>query len=395
MDVNGRRLLHARLTERTVRPSLIATPIDFGESTSIERRANVRAALGPLFPLYVYLSKSVPYPAKNLSIAGTAIDGPPIGAVGEVVGDVQFEAPGLGSFTATVRIRSITPRRVRCNRIGLSFVKLPEAAAEVLERCIRAKEPSGNSRSSNSEHRAEVSWSKYAGAYDSMCDANPAYLNNLSLFRDWLRRSNIGHSPTICDVGAGTGNYVLETYRLRPSAQFIHVDNDSRMNALASEKYRAAKMPPVRFEARGIEKALLDDASIDLAICVNSLYALSDPTATVDRLYSLIKPGGQLFAIDLGRLMNVSSWTKYILSCSVQTRGVLSTARRLLLSREAVRQNSFIRRNQVVRRYWMHSNESFLEHLRRAGFLITETGSCYRGFCNFAVGVRPPELACK
>lgn len=233
--------------------------------------------------------------------------------------------------------------------------------------------------------RSEVSWSLYAAAYDLMCRSNAAYLDNLSLFSDWLKRSHLQHDAIVCDVGAGTGNYLLKVHEHLPGASLIHVDSDARMTTMASKKYRRAGITRVAFEKRPVQDVEIPHETLDLAICVNALYAFPDHSSVLRKLHRWLKPQGLFFAIDLGREMNVAEWTRFILSSSVQDSGLAQTTLRLWKGRHAIFQNSAIRTNQLTGKYWLHHSRDFDSALREAGFQVLESGVCYRGYCDFAV----------
>lgn len=236
--------------------------------------------------------------------------------------------------------------------------------------------------------RKEVSWSLYAAAYDLMCRSNAAYMDNLSLFADWIKHSHVRRDAIVCDVGAGSGNYLLEVHKHLPRASLIHVDSDPRMTALASKKYRRAGITRVTFEKRAVQEVEIPPETLDLAICVNALYAFPDHSNVLRKLHRWLKPQSLLFIIDLGREMKVAEWTRFILSNSVQEAGLTQTILRLWKGRHAISQNSAIRANQLTGKYWLHHSRDFVSALREAGFEVLESGICYRGFCDFAVCVK-------
>ena len=63
----------------------------------------------------------------------------------------------------------------------------------------------GTAKGATRTVRSEVRWDEYAEAYDVMCSANPAYAENLDIFRAWI--DSLSRSPPnakVCDVGART-----------------------------------------------------------------------------------------------------------------------------------------------------------------------------------------------
>jgi ubiquinone/menaquinone biosynthesis C-methylase UbiE len=219
-----------------------------------------------------------------------------------------------------------------------------------------------------------------------MCSANPAYENNLKLFRTWIDATRMPEAPVICDVGAGTGNYSLELARRFPNSRVIHLDSDPMMNRTASQKYRSAGAENVEFKASTAEDAQLDPDSLDLIVCVNALYTLPGTETVLQKFWSWLKPSALLFLIDLGRPMDVTDWSQYIVRSSLKERGVGATVKSFIKGRKAIGQNRLIRREQDHGRYWLHSPEEFRSTISAAGFEILDLQTCYRGACDLAVG---------
>jgi ubiquinone/menaquinone biosynthesis C-methylase UbiE len=219
-----------------------------------------------------------------------------------------------------------------------------------------------------------------------MCNANPAYASNLNLFSSWLSHSKLQNHAQICDVGAGTGNYILAASSILPDAHYVHLDRDPVMNLHAGRKYRRAGLKNIDFQSTSIDEVELSMCSQDLVICVNSLYTFKHPSYALRKIFNWLKPGGFLFSIDLGRQMNVSDWSKYIVASSLREGGVIPTVRRFYKGRHAIAQNREIRRQQDSGHFWLHNTRSFVESLRSAGLSIVESGTCYRNSCDFAIG---------
>ena len=155
--------------------------------------------------------------------------------------------------TASGRTEGSDPTR-QIHWYQQSFTTRGEAFSSVLHRkfvpesrsCTRRSTNTSNqngdgtvTRRSKTEARKEVRWDEYAEAYDVMCSANPAYTENLDIFNTWIGRLGLPRDAKVCDVGAGTGNYVLEVATRFPESSVIHLDSDPMMNRAASRKYRA------------------------------------------------------------------------------------------------------------------------------------------------------------
>jgi ubiquinone/menaquinone biosynthesis C-methylase UbiE len=249
----------------------------------------------------------------------------------------------------------------------------------------RHEEPRA-ARPRRSEGRlSRVRWDEYAQAYDVMCTTNPAYQNNLDIFRSWINSIQMSDTSAICDVGAGTGNYVLELATRFPNSRVIHLDSDPIMNRTASKKYRAHNVENIEFNLSRVLDARFEPKTLDLIVCINALYTFTDVQAVLDRFRAWLKPAGLMFLLDLGRPMNVADWSKYIIGSSLAQRGIRATLSAFLKGRKAIGQNRLIRREQDRGHYWLHSSEEFTETISTAGFEITKFQTCYREACDLAV----------
>jgi ubiquinone/menaquinone biosynthesis C-methylase UbiE len=264
----------------------------------------------------------------------------------------------------------------------------PHASTPIAEQVVAGKRHPMHA----GEHVHDVRWDEYAEAYDVMCAANPAYQENVALFRGWLDGLTLPRNARICDVGAGTGNYVLELARRFPDAQIVHVDRDPVMNRSAARKYQAYGIANVSFVASNAFEVGFAPATLDAIVCVNALYAFDDIDIVLREYHSWLKPDGQLFLIDLGREMRVGDWFRYIVGASMRAFGLRTTLSYLLRGRKAVPQNRLIRREQHSGRYWLHSPEQFQTALKDAGFEILRTQTCYRNVCDLAVCRRGAAL---
>jgi ubiquinone/menaquinone biosynthesis C-methylase UbiE len=231
----------------------------------------------------------------------------------------------------------------------------------------------------------KVEWDEYAEAYDTMCAVNLAYQENLARFRTWLSTIRLDATSTVCDVGAGTGNYVLELVKKCPSTRIIHLDSDPMMNRAASQKYRTIGANQINFCAQSVLNADIEPSSLDLIVCVNALYTFGHAQSVLSNWYSWLKPGGLVFVIDLGRPMDVWDWSRYILGSNIKTQGLKATAAAFIRGRKAIGQNRLIRRMQERGDYWVHSTDTFEAALSAAQLEVLEIERCYRGDCDLAI----------
>jgi ubiquinone/menaquinone biosynthesis C-methylase UbiE len=242
----------------------------------------------------------------------------------------------------------------------------------------------------------EIDWDAYASQYDLLATNNPCYRQNIEYLREVVRKLNLGPNPVICDLGAGTGNFICALARDMPDATFVHVDADSVMNRIAIEKYAAAGIEHVDVQCRSVLDATFQRESFDLIICVNALYAMSPQEEVLQRVRRWMKPAGTFFVIDFGRRTRILDWMGYILGHILRQKGLIECLRFLRNSAESLRQNRRGSQGQADGTYWLHSTDEFGESLVKAGFHISELRTCYRNYCDLAVctpklsGIPPP-----
>ena len=231
----------------------------------------------------------------------------------------------------------------------------------------------------------EMDWHAYAEHYDEMCALNPAYHENIGMLLERLQSWNLPPDARICDLGGGTGNYILAMHQNFPSARYHHVDVDDRMIEFARRKYSEAKVENVEILTSNVHSVDFASEFFDVVVCVNALYAFTSQEAILSRVHSWLKPTGKLFLIDFGRKQNTLDWTVYMFIESLKSRQLGRYARALIGAREVLRQNRRTTLGQESGRYWLHSTDELGEALERAGFVVAELSSCYRQYCDFAV----------
>ena len=238
----------------------------------------------------------------------------------------------------------------------------------------------------------EVDWSAYARQYDFMCDLNPAYRNNVDDFAALIETWELPATATVCDIGAGTGNFILEVSRHLPNATFVHIDNDSSMNEAARSKYREAGIEScVTIIEKDVRHVNLPDKSFDLILSTNALYAISPQEKILKQIRSWVTDCGYVFLIDFGRKQNVVDWGWYFLRETVRDRGVLGYIKACFSSWEIIAQNRRTLKGQDTGKYWLHTTSEFGKTLQNCGFAIEELRTCYRGYADLAVCKRNVE----
>lgn len=230
-----------------------------------------------------------------------------------------------------------------------------------------------------------MDWDAYAAHYDQMCHFNPAYQENIDLLLSRIDTWNLPKHPIICDIGAGTGNYIVQLSAKVPAAAFVHVDFDPRMIESAEQKYREHGLSNVTFVQKSVDDLAFAEASFDVIVCVNALYAFPNRTQVLADMKRWLKPTGRLFIIDFGRKQKSVDWAIYMFREAIKARRFREAVRTFVESREVLRQNRRSTRGQKSGRYWLHSTEEFGHYLTQAGFTVEELASCYRDYADMAI----------
>ncbi|MEZ5551990.1 MAG: class I SAM-dependent methyltransferase [Pseudomonadales bacterium] len=235
-----------------------------------------------------------------------------------------------------------------------------------------------------------IDWDAYASQYDLLAKYNPSYHENVEMLRKGVLEWSIPDDARICDLGAGTGNYITALSKVRPMAKYVHVDFDRPMNEIAREKYVANGISDVVIVEENIHKVDFTPQTFDLVVCVNALYAVSPQADVLAKVRKWLKPSGVFFVIDFGRRNRMWDWSWYILKNLVKEHGFIECAKFLSNSAEMIRQNNRGQKNQADGKYWLHSTHEFGKAMTEAGFLVEELRPCYRDYCDLAVCRKAP-----
>jgi ubiquinone/menaquinone biosynthesis C-methylase UbiE len=209
-----------------------------------------------------------------------------------------------------------------------------------------------------------LSYAEYAKHFDQMCEL----LN-----------------PKICDLGAGTGNYICAMSDVLPNARYVHVDMDKNMNDRARMKYKEKSLSDIEIIEDYIERVEFPEGEFDLVVCVNALNTTAPQLPVLRQMRKSLGPNGTLFLIDFGRKQRVLDWGWYILTNTLRTHGMARYIKAILENREAVKQNRHARKDQKSGLMWTHTLQEFSDLVTQAGFKITTAKTCYRGYCDLVV----------
>lgn len=231
----------------------------------------------------------------------------------------------------------------------------------------------------------EMNWDAYAEHYDQMCKFNTSYQENVQILLDLVASWPLPEGANVCDLGAGTGNYITALAKTRPDAKFVHVDFDQKMNEAALRKYRQVDIQHVQLVTEYVQDCDFPDESFDLIMCVNALYAISPQDEVLKKVKRWLKPNGRFFVIDFGRKQKTLDWTIYLFRESMKNRRAGEYVKALINSREVLKQNRRSTKGQETGRYWLHTTSEFGEALSSCGFEIDSLYSCYRGYADLAI----------
>jgi ubiquinone/menaquinone biosynthesis C-methylase UbiE len=234
----------------------------------------------------------------------------------------------------------------------------------------------------------EMQYSEYAPQYDNLCDINPAYQELIALFSANLKTLDLSNSPVVCDLGAGTGNFVCEMLSQVPKAIVTHVDPSPEMNALAKAKY-AKKGLNVNIIESSMEDWEFEANSLDLVVCVNALNNAPPALPMLKKICRWLKPGGYIFLVNFGREIKILDWTWFLLKNSLKNRGAAKTIRSIYQTRKAFSSNKAGRGDQKNGRLWTHTSNELADIVRASGFKIRNFQTCYRDYADLVLAEKP------
>jgi len=226
-----------------------------------------------------------------------------------------------------------------------------------------------------SDRQPTADWGAYAATYDLLLEYNPAYQQLLEEFESIL--SEAGAPRVIYDVGGGTGNYSQIAANKYPESLIYFIEPDQVMSHRAKEKLSGHD------NVVYIDRALQEveaPAKADFVICAHALYSMPDHQERLVDLKKLLRPGGFLFLLDLGRPMNVADWRYYLFSHLTKELGIAKAIQVLWKGREIAKQNKAIFKAQRDGLYWTHSESEIRSAVEKAGFEVLMQKNVYRGY---------------
>ena len=120
-----------------------------------------------------------------------------------------------------------------------------------------------------------------------------------------IRQAAIGPGHRVLDVGCGTGTLSIWIKADHPKAEIVGVDGDSAILSLASRKAKDAGIS-VQFDQAMAYDLPYPNAHFDRVVSSLFFHHLSreNKSRTIEEIYRVLKPGGQLHVADWGRAAN-------------------------------------------------------------------------------------------
>ncbi|MDB6125978.1 MAG: Methyltransferase type 11 [Pedosphaera sp.] len=101
----------------------------------------------------------------------------------------------------------------------------------------------------------------------------------------------------IADLGSGEG--LLSELLARKAKKVIAVDNSEKIIGFGANKARKNGLKNLEFRLGDLENPPIDAHSVDLVILSQALHHATDPSKAIQSAYKILKPGGQLWMLDL------------------------------------------------------------------------------------------------
>ncbi len=101
----------------------------------------------------------------------------------------------------------------------------------------------------------------------------------------------------VADLGSGEG--LLSELLARRAKKVIAVDNSEKMVTFGANKAKKNGLKNLEFRLGDLENPPIDAQSVDLVILSQALHHAVDPAKTIQSAHKILRPGGQLWLLDL------------------------------------------------------------------------------------------------
>lgn len=243
----------------------------------------------------------------------------------------------------------------------------------------------------------EVDWKKYSMQYDAVTmDLNEEYRKVLSLpFMPIFEKTfDYKNNKTICDLGAGTGNFSIPFAKKYPLINVYHLDSDELSLSIAKEKAKGIKnISFIQADAESIKK-ISEESSIkfDTVFMFHSLYSTRSKTDTekpkriLENILKSSNKNGGLFISDIEREMNLARLIAYSTLSSIKKYGIKESINKFKKLDQAKIQNSNIVRNQRNKEYIVQNLDGLIDLVKSAGYetknIFFKSDKYYFGYDN-------------
>ncbi len=242
----------------------------------------------------------------------------------------------------------------------------------------------------------DIDWDGYAGSYDAITQANPAYRALTARVAAALDSLNLPRDARVADLGCGTGTFTGLLLDRVPDGRVFALDHSPEFLAHLDARFgRSETVRPMRLD---MDRDALPGAPLDAVVAIHVLCHAVRPVEVLRRIHDSLRPGGSLIVADIGRPLVLGDWSKVVVAdlAGRYARqgwgpiGILPALAFLMQHRGAARENRRFARRQQQGLVWMHSLDLFVAALHEAGFEVVEADDReFRGIDSFAIARRP------
>src|SRR5882762_4117051 len=103
----------------------------------------------------------------------------------------------------------------------------------------------------------------------------------------------------VADLGSGEG--LLSELLARRCKKVIAVDNSEKIVAFGAAKAKKNNLKILEFRCGDLQNPPIDPQSVDLVVLSQALHHAEEPARALASAYKILRPGGQLWMLDLSR----------------------------------------------------------------------------------------------
>lgn len=114
----------------------------------------------------------------------------------------------------------------------------------------------------------------------------------------FMKQYHINENLRILDIGCGPGFLLFELQNLAPDIEIVGVDSSELMVNTARKKAKEKNVKKFEFRKGFAEDIPIEDNSIDVALCFNSLHDFKDMKRTIEESFRVLRRRGILVLQD-------------------------------------------------------------------------------------------------